>query len=68
MIETGDMKFEDNPERMVSPEFISKDNETEFSLRPKCLSEYIGQDKAKENLAVYIEAAKRRQESLDHVL
>ncbi|MGN0606579.1 MAG: Holliday junction branch migration DNA helicase RuvB [Oscillospiraceae bacterium] len=68
MIETGDMKFEDTAERMVSPEFTSKDSETEFSLRPKCLSEYIGQDKAKENLAVYIEAAKRRQESLDHVL
>lgn len=68
MIETGNMKFENNSERMVSPEFTSKDNETEFSLRPKCLRDYIGQDKVKENLAVYIEAAKRRNESLDHVL
>lgn len=68
MIETGDMKFENDTQRMVSPEFNSKDSETEFSLRPKSLGEYIGQDKAKENLAVYIEAAKRRNESLDHVL
>lgn len=68
MIETGNMKFESDTERMVSPEFTSKDNETEFSLRPKCLNEYIGQDKVKENLAVYIEAAKRRQQPLDHVL
>lgn len=68
MIETGDMKFENDTQRMVSPEFSSKDSETEFSLRPKCLGEYIGQDKAKENLAVYIEAAKRRNEPLDHVL
>ncbi len=68
MIETGDMKFEDTAGRIVSPEFSANDNETEFSLRPKCLAEYIGQDKAKENLAVYIEAAKRRNEPLDHVL
>ncbi len=68
MIETGDMKFENSAERMVSPEFISKDNETEFSLRPKYLRDYIGQDKVKENLSVYIEAAKRRNEPLDHVL
>jgi Holliday junction DNA helicase RuvB len=62
------MKFENSAERMVSPEFISKDNETEFSLRPKYLRDYIGQDKVKENLSVYIEAAKRRNEPLDHVL
>lgn len=68
MIETGDMKFENPDERMVSAAFNSKDTETEFSLRPKCLNEYIGQDKVKQNLAVYIEAARRRQESLDHVL
>ena len=42
--------------------------ELEFSLRPKTLNEYIGQDKVKENLAVYIEAARRRGEPLDHVL
>ncbi len=68
MIETGNMKFENNAERIVSPQFSSNDTETEFSLRPKCLAEYIGQDKVKENLAVYIEAAKRRNEPLDHVL
>ena len=40
----------------------------EISLRPKTLSEYIGQDKVKENMKVYIEAAKKRGEALDHVL
>lgn len=43
-------------------------DEAEFSLRPKTLSDYTGQEKAKEQLAVYIEAAKRRSEPLDHVL
>ena len=43
-------------------------DEAEFTLRPKTLADYTGQEKAKENLAVYIEAAKRRNESLDHVL
>ena len=40
----------------------------EFTLRPKTLGEYIGQDKAKENLSIYIEAARQRGEALDHVL
>ncbi len=65
MIETSDMSFE---QRMVTPEPIPEDGEAEFSLRPKTLSEYIGQDKVKENMAVYIEAAKRRGDVLDHVL
>ena len=43
-------------------------DEGEFSLRPKMLYDYTGQEKAKSNLAVYIEAAKRRNEALDHVL
>ena len=43
-------------------------DEGEISLRPKTLADYTGQEEAKENLAVYIEAAKRRSESLDHVL
>ncbi|MDR0889749.1 MAG: Holliday junction branch migration DNA helicase RuvB [Oscillospiraceae bacterium] len=43
-------------------------DEEEFSLRPRRLSEYDGQEKVKENLQVYIEAAKRRNEPLDHVL
>ena len=60
-----DFDFEN---RIVSPEYESGDADTEFSLRPKTLSEYIGQDKVKENLSIYIEAAKQRGESLDHVL
>ena len=54
--------------RMVSPEYVPEDAEVENPLRPKTLSEYIGQEKAKENLAVFIEAARQRKESLDHVL
>ncbi len=65
MIETSDVKFDN---RVVTPEITNDDNDIEVSLRPKSLSEYIGQDKVKENLAIYIEAAKRRQEALDHVL
>ena len=65
MIETGDIEFEG---RAVAPEYSEADTETEFTLRPQTLQEYIGQDKVKENLAVYIEAAKRRGEPLDHVL
>jgi Holliday junction DNA helicase RuvB len=45
-----------------------KETDADYSLRPKTLGEYIGQDKVKENLAIYIEAAKRRDEALDHVL
>ncbi len=55
-------------ERLSAPEFTSGDIDTEYSLRPKTLSEYIGQDKVKENLSVYIEAAKSRGDALDHVL
>ena len=65
MIETGDIEFES---RTVAPEFTEADVETEFSLRPQTLSEYIGQDKVKENMAIYIKAAKNRNEPLDHVL
>ena len=65
MIETSEINFDN---RVVTPEVTNDDNDIELSLRPKCLAEYIGQDKAKENLAVYIEAAKRRNEPLDHVL
>ena len=54
--------------RIVAPEMEETDRENDLSLRPKTLDEYIGQTKAKENMAVYIEAAKRRGESLDHVL
>ncbi|MBQ4370661.1 MAG: Holliday junction branch migration DNA helicase RuvB [Oscillospiraceae bacterium] len=47
---------------------VLREDENELSLRPRTLSEYIGQKKAKENLAVFIEAAKMRSEPLDHVL
>lgn len=55
-------------ERIIEPEFSPEDVDLEYSLRPKTLHEYIGQDKVKENLKIYIEAAKARGESLDHVL
>ena len=60
-----EMDFEN---RIVSPEYTVADNDTELSLRPKTLDDYIGQDKAKDNLNIYIKAAKQRKESLDHVL
>ena len=47
---------------------LTRDDEGEGSLRPKSLGEYIGQEKAKGNLSVFIEAARKREESLDHVL
>lgn len=65
MIETSDMSFE---QRMIMPEHMPEDSDVELSLRPQSLNEYIGQDKVKENMAVYIEAAKRRGDVLDHVL
>ena len=56
-------------DRIISPEIADVSEERlENSLRPKTLQEYIGQDKVKENLKVYIEAAKKRGEPLDHVL
>ena len=56
-------------ERLINPELTDINEERlENSLRPKTLSEYIGQDKVKENMKVYIEAAKKRGEPLDHVL
>ena len=60
-----------NPERsnrIVEPEYNESDTDIEYSLRPKVLDEYIGQDKVKENMKVYIEAARKRGECLDHVL
>ncbi len=60
-----EMDFEN---RIVSTEFNQADGDMENSLRPKQMSDYIGQDKVKENLSVYIQAAKGRGEALDHVL
>lgn len=54
--------------RMVAPEYTPDDAEVENPLRPKRLSDYIGQEKVKENMSVYIRAALKRQETLDHVL
>lgn len=54
--------------RVISTELIEEEGRIENSLRPKLLSEYIGQVKAKETLKVYIEAARKRNEPLDHVL
>ena len=64
MIE-NEMDFEN---RIVSPDYSFTQDDAELSLRPKSLSEYVGQDKVKENLKIYITAALQRKESLDHVL
>lgn len=55
-------------ERLIDGNFLGEDIEIDQSLRPKNLDNYIGQDKVKENLRVFIEAAKGRGESLDHIL
>lgn len=60
-----EMDFEN---RIVSTEFNQADGDMENSLRPKQMSDYIGQDKVKENLSIYIQAARGRGEALDHVL
>ncbi|MDU7338354.1 MAG: Holliday junction branch migration DNA helicase RuvB [Clostridium sp.] len=54
--------------RVVAPDYNPEDAEVENPLRPRQLSEYIGQKKVKENLAIFMEAAKQRKETLDHVL
>ena len=55
--------------RIVSNEYDSnQDYEVENSLRPKAIADYIGQEKAKSNLDIYIQSAKKRAEPLDHVL
>lgn len=54
--------------RMITTEFTEEDVKIESSLRPKYLDNYIGQEKAKNNLRVFIEAARQRGEALDHVL
>ncbi len=58
----------DEDERFVTAGLIAEDTDIEYGLRPHRFEEYIGQDKAKENLEIYIEAAKARKEALDHVL
>lgn len=58
----------DYENRIITSDYTKEDNEIETSLRPKELVDYIGQDKVKDNLSIYIEAAKNRGEPLDHVL
>lgn len=60
-----EMDFEN---RIITSDFTPEDTDIENSLRPKTLDDYIGQEKVKENLRIYIEAAKGRGEALDHVL
>ena len=55
-------------ERLLSARTIKNEDESETSLRPHKLSDYVGQEKVKENLSVFIEAAKAREDSLDHIL
>ncbi len=54
--------------RIITTAEMNGDNEIEYGLRPKSLDDYVGQEKVKENLKVFIDAAKMRGESLDHVL
>ena len=54
--------------RIITTEFVDEDYKIENSLRPKLLTDYIGQSAVKDNLKIYIEAAKKREEPLDHVL
>lgn len=54
--------------RIITTEFVDEDYKIENNLRPKMLTDYIGQAAVKENLKIYIEAAKKREEPLDHVL
>jgi holliday junction DNA helicase RuvB len=62
--------MKDGPSRniIVAPEAADEDTGFEVSLRPRVLADYIGQEKVKSNLSIFIEAAKARHEALDHVL
>lgn len=72
MIDTSKMEIGDNNNlknsRIIDADETEYDSESEFTLRPQTLAEYVGQDKVKENLSIYIQAAKKRNEPLDHVL
>jgi len=70
LIEKGGFEIENEyADRIVAPQVTKEEtDEFEVSLRPKTLAEYIGQDKVKDNLSIYIQAAKKRGDSLDHVL
>ena len=66
-IDFSNTDFEESFDSLVTTRATVEDD-NEYSLRPKKLREYIGQEKVKENLSVYIEAARRRNEPLDHTL
>ncbi len=53
---------------VINPHPLNDEQEFDLSLRPKSLADFVGQDKVKENLSIYIEAARQRAEALDHVL
>ncbi len=55
-------------DRIITSTYTTDDEDIEVSLRPRSLDEYVGQEKAKENLKIFIEAAKMRGEALDHIL
>ena len=55
-------------DRLITTNMRDEDFDVEGSLRPRDMREYIGQEKVKENLSIFIEAAKSRKEPLDHVL
>lgn len=67
-IKASDEYIEDMQERLVSPEIELEDLDAEITLRPQTLGEYIGQEKVKGNLRVFLQAAKMRGEPLDHLL
>ena len=67
-IDFSNTEFENEPYEPLVTTSLTREDEGEYSLRPKTLREYIGQEKAKENLEVFIQAAKMRNEPLDHVL
>lgn len=60
--------MKDIPHRNVTPEVIADDLNFELSVRPRTFEEFVGQDKMKENLKIFIQAARQRSEALDHVL
>jgi holliday junction DNA helicase RuvB len=66
--ENGDTPWPDESERLVSAEHTEDDLEIDRSLRPRRLDEYLGQQRVKENLGVLIDAARGRDEALDHIL
>ncbi len=62
------MPFDENEDRIISSRTLGEDSDVEYSLRPRHLNEYIGQTKVKENMKIFIRAAKERKDPLDHVL